>query len=56
MPYHVISADGRIDMTWMPGDLWVSRAPARDREQVAQVRQMPQGPRWYAAGKERRDP
>jgi uncharacterized protein len=29
MPYHVISADCHIDMTWMPGDLWVSHAPAQ---------------------------
>jgi hypothetical protein len=28
MEYRVISADCRIDMTWMPGDLWTTQAPA----------------------------
>jgi hypothetical protein len=39
-------------MTWMPGDLWVDNAPAKWRDQVPQVRQAPDGPRWYAEGKE----
>jgi uncharacterized protein len=39
-------------MTWMPGDLWVDNAPAKWRDQVPQVRQAPDGPGWYAEGKE----
>jgi predicted TIM-barrel fold metal-dependent hydrolase len=39
-------------MTWMPGDLWTSQAPAKWRDQVPQVRQTPERPRWYAEGKE----
>ncbi|MEE9150090.1 MAG: amidohydrolase family protein [Candidatus Tectomicrobia bacterium] len=52
MQYTVISADCHIDMTWMPGDLWVTNAPGQWQELVPQVRQTPDGPRWYAEGKE----
>src|SRR6266545_2346270 len=52
MSYRTISADCHIDMTWMPGDLWVKNAPARFRDLVPQVRQTPDGPRWYAEEKE----
>ncbi len=37
MSYRTISADCHIDMTWMPGDLWVKNAPARFRDLVPQV-------------------
>jgi hypothetical protein len=52
MDYGIISADCHIDMTWMPGDLWVKNAPAKLRDQVPQVRETPDGPRWYAEEKE----
>jgi predicted TIM-barrel fold metal-dependent hydrolase len=52
MNYRIISADCHIDMTWMPGSLWVENAPARFRDQVPQVRDTPEGPRWYAEDKE----
>ena len=32
MDYHIISADCHIDMTWMPGNLWVENAPAKWRD------------------------
>ncbi|MGH7334350.1 MAG: hypothetical protein ACREKS_16725 [Candidatus Rokuibacteriota bacterium] len=47
MDYRIISADCHIDMTWMPGHLWVENAPAKWREQVPQVRETPEGPCWY---------
>ena len=52
MQYRIISADGHIDMTWMPGGLWVENAPAKYRDRVPQVKQTPEGPRWFAEGKE----
>jgi predicted TIM-barrel fold metal-dependent hydrolase len=52
MEYRIISADCHIDMTWMPGDLWTSQTPAKWKDAVPQVRQTPEGPRWYAEGKE----
>src|SRR5437762_11853536 len=52
MEYQVISADCHIDMTWMPGDLWVKNAPAKWRDQVPQVRESAEVLRWYAADNE----
>jgi predicted TIM-barrel fold metal-dependent hydrolase len=52
MAYRIISADCHIDMTWMPGNLWVENAPARWRDHVPQVRDTPDGPHWYAEGQE----
>lgn len=52
MEYRVISADCHIDMTWMPGDLWVTNAPATWKTQVPQVRDTPDGPRWFAEDQE----
>jgi hypothetical protein len=52
MSYRIISADCHIDMTWMPGDLWVKNAPARFHDQIPQVRETPEGPRCYAEDKE----
>src|SRR5262245_5439049 len=45
MSYRIISADCHIDMTWMPGDLWVKNAPAKFRDRVPQVRQTDDGPK-----------
>jgi predicted TIM-barrel fold metal-dependent hydrolase len=52
MDYRIISADCHIDMTWMPGDLWVKNAPARLRDQVPQVRETSDGPHWFVEGKD----
>ena len=38
MSYRIISADCHIDMTWMPGDLWVKNAPARFRTRFLPIR------------------
>ena len=50
--YGIISADCHIDMTWMPGDLWVKNAPAKFRDQVPQVRDTADGPHWFVEGKD----
>src|SRR5437867_4655962 len=52
MSDRIISADCHIDMTWMPGDLWVKNGPAKFRDRVPQVRQTDDGPRWFAEEKE----
>ncbi len=51
MDYSVISADAHVDMTWLPGDLFVSRAPAKWKEDVPRVVETPDGPRWVAEDK-----
>ena len=50
--YRIISGDCHIDMTWMPGDLWVKNAPAKFKEQVPQVRETSDGPHWFVEGKD----
>ncbi len=52
MNYRVISADCHIDMTRMPGDLWVKNAPAKFGDRVPQVRETPDGPHRFAEGKD----
>lgn len=48
MHYDVISADSHIDMTWLPGDLFVSRASSKWKSQVPRVEETAEGPRWVA--------
>jgi uncharacterized protein len=52
MAYQLVSADCHIDMTWMPGDLWVKNAPAKFKTQVPQVRETPDGPHWFVEDKD----
>lgn len=51
MQYQVISADSHVDMTWLPGDLFVSNAPTAWKDQVPRVVETPAGPRWVAEDK-----
>ena len=44
MDYRVISGDSHIDMTWMPGDLWIERAPAHLAHAVPRVVETDEGP------------
>ena len=52
MEYNIISADGHIDLAWLPHDLFVSNAPARLRDRVPRVVETVKGKRWYADGKD----
>ena len=52
MDYRVISGDSHIDMTWMPGDLWIERAPAHLAHAVPRVVETDEGPKWRAEEKE----
>lgn len=51
MHYQVISADSHVDMTWLPGDLFVSQATGKWKDQVPKVVETPEGSRWVAEGK-----
>ena len=51
MQYNVISGDSHVDMTWMPGDLWVSQAPARFQAVAPHVVETDEGLKWTAEGK-----
>ena len=50
MQYGIISGDSHIDVKYLPGDVFVSGAPARLKDQMPQVVETPQGPRWYSEG------
>ncbi len=52
MDYNIISADSHIDMTWMPGNLWLDQAPPDLKDSVPRVVDTTDGPRWFAEGNE----
>jgi predicted TIM-barrel fold metal-dependent hydrolase len=52
MKYDIISGDSHIDMTWMPGTLFVEIAPPKFKKDVPQIVQQPDGPHWFAEGKD----
>ena len=46
MKYDVISADGHVDLIWLPPDLFTSNAPASMKERMPHVVDGPKGPEW----------
>jgi len=52
MRYDIISADGHIDLRYLPPDTFTSRVPAAWREQVPRVVDTPNGSRWFAEGRD----
>lgn len=52
MEYKLISGDSHIDMTWMPGDVFVENAPAKFKDTVPRVVETDSGPHWFAEGKD----
>ncbi len=52
MQYQLVSGDSHIDLSWLPGDLFVKSAPARLRDAVPRVVDTKEGPRWMAEGRE----
>ena len=51
MEYKLISGDSHIDMTWMPGGVFVENAPSRFKDSIPRVVETESGPHWYAEGK-----
>jgi predicted TIM-barrel fold metal-dependent hydrolase len=52
MAYNLISADGHVDLRFLPGDVFVANAPAKWKDQVPRIVETDQGPRWYAEGRD----
>lgn len=50
MKYQTISADGHIDMAWMPKDLFIDNSPSQWQDQVPHVVETESGLRWFAEG------
>ena len=48
MQYDMISADGHVDLIWLPPDLFTANASALMRDRMPYVEQGPAGPRWVS--------
>ena len=48
MKYDVISADGHIDLIWLPTDLFTANASATFKDRLPYVESGPDGPRWVS--------
>ena len=46
MSYEIISADTHLDITWLPGDMFVEGAPANMKSRMPRVKDTDAGPRW----------
>src|SRR4030095_10249242 len=49
MKYDVISADGHVDLIWLPPDLFTKNASATLKERMPHVVEGPKGPEWVSA-------
>src|SRR6516162_5967888 len=49
MKYDVISADGHVDLIWLPPDLFTANASAALKERMPHVVDGPKGPEWVSA-------
>src|SRR4051812_34710350 len=49
MHYDVISADGHVDLIWLPPDLFTKNASAALKERMPHVVDGPKGPEWISA-------
>ena len=48
----IISADGHIDLRHLSPDTFTSRVPAKWRDQAPRIVDTPNGPRWFAEGRD----
>ena len=51
MNYAIVSGDSHVDMSMLPGDLFVDNAPAHLKGQVPHIEDTDEGPRWVAEGR-----
>src|ERR1044071_8509686 len=49
MHYDVISADGHVDLIWLPPDLFTKNASAAFKDRMPHVVEGPKGPEWVSA-------
>ncbi len=50
MKYDVISADGHIDLIWLPPDLFSSNASGQMKDRMPFVTEGENGPKWVSKG------
>ena len=51
MDYQLVSGDSHVDLSWLPGDLFVDNAPAHVKDKVPRIEERDGGPVWVAEGK-----
>ena len=51
MHYNLVSGDSHVDLSWLPGDLFVRNAPTELKDKVPRIEETAEGPRWIAEGK-----
>ena len=49
MKYDVISADGHVDLIWLPPDLFTKNASSALKDRMPHVVEGPKGPEWVSA-------
>ena len=49
MKYDVISADGHVDLIWLPPDLFTKNASAQFKDRMPYVVEGAKGPEWVSA-------
>ncbi len=52
MDYTVISADTHLDLTWLPGDMFMQEAPDGIKDKMPHVRETDKGKRWIIEGED----
>ena len=52
MDYTVISADTHLDLTWLPGDMFMQAAPDGIKDKMPHVRETAKGKRWIIEGED----
>ena len=50
MEYNLVSGDSHVDLSWLPGDLFVEGAPEALKDKVPRIEETDEGPRWIAEG------
>ena len=50
MEYNLVSGDSHVDLSWLPGDLFVENAPEALKDKVPRIEETVEGPRWIAEG------
>ena len=50
MDYKLVSGDSHVDLSWLPGNLFLDNSEARYREKVPRIIETKDGPQWWAEG------
>ena len=46
MEYNLVSGDSHVDMSWLPGNLFIDNAPQSLKDRMPHVTETDEGERW----------